>query len=245
MTRFALAGVWLIAALPLSAAAQPADESTALPPSAVAQPANESTAQPPPTTQGPMIVERVHSGLMFAPEVKVTEFDKKTSGLIGGSLGWVAEETLFFGGGGYWMPTRGSNDRRLGYGGFVMQWFAVNGDRFGLSAKALLGAGRATLPTTVTEVVGLPSGRDFDLLTPAQVSDLVRAHTITTTIGARQDFLVAEPELNARLGLTRHVRLTIGAGYRFAGNDWRRGRGFDTGQRIGGAVGTLGVQIGG
>src|SRR2546430_11462498 len=47
------------------------------------------------------------------------------------------------------------------------------------------------------------------------------------------------------LGLARHVRLTLGAGYRFAGNDWRRGGGFDRGQRISGAVGSLGVQIGG
>jgi hypothetical protein len=228
MTRITIAGALMIVALPLTAAAQSAPDETQ-----------------PQTPQGPMIVERVHSGFMFAPEVKVTEFDKRASGLVGGSAGWVAEETFFVGGGGYWMPSRRSNDRRLAYGGFVMQWFVANGDRFGLSAKALLGGGRATLPESVIEVVGLPSRRDLDRLTPAQVNDLVRAHTITTTIGARQDFLVAEPELNARLGLTRHIRLTFGAGYRFAGNEFRRGRGFDSGNRISGAVGTLGVQIGG
>jgi hypothetical protein len=228
MTRLTVAGAVILAALPFTAAAQSADEET----------------QPPTAAQGPMIVERVRSGFMFAPEVKVTEFDRKASGLVGGSAGWVADETFFIGGGGYWMATDRSRQRSLGYGGFVMQWFIANGDRFGLSAKALLGGGRATVPQTVTQIVGLPSARELDRLTPQQRNDLIRARTVTTTIGAREDVLVAEPEVNARFGLARHVRLTLGAGYRFAGNDWRHG-GFDRGQRVSGAVGSLGVQIGG
>jgi hypothetical protein len=228
MTRLTFAGAVILAALPFTAAAQSADEET----------------QPPTGAQGPMVVERVRSGFMFAPEVKVTEFDKKASGLVGGSAGWVADETFFIGGGGYWMATDRSRQRSLGYGGFVMQWFIANGDRFGLSAKALLGGGRATVPQTVTQIVGLPGARELDRLTPQQRNDLIRARTVTTTIGVREDVLVAEPEVNARFGLARHVRLTLGAGYRFAGNDWRRG-GFDRGQRVSGAVGSLGVQIGG
>ena len=237
MRRASFVVALLIALLPLAASAQ----------DAVDRSADGSQPQAPPQTplnQGPMIVERLHSGFMLVPEVKATEFDRKASGLIGGSAGWVSQETFFFGGGGYWMPTRGSNDRRLAYGGFVMQCFVANGDRFGLSAKALLGGGRATLPDTVTQVVGFPLGRETDRLTPAQLRDLVQAHTVTTTVRFRQDFLLAEPELNARVGLAKHVRLTLGAGYRFAGND-RRGGGFDAGHRISGAVGSLGLQIGG
>ena len=237
MTRAAFAAAIMIAALPLTAAAQTA-------PDAIDSSAEAVQPPPaPPANQGPMIVERLHSGFMFTPEVKATEFDKKASGLIGGSAGWLSQETFFIGGGGYWMPTNGSNDRRLAYGGVVMQWFVVDGDRFGVSAKALLGGGRATLPDTVTQVVGFPIGRDADRLTPAQLRDLIQSHTVTTTVRSRQDFLVAEPELNARLGLAKHVRLTLGGGYRFAGNDWRRGGGFDRGRRISGAVGSLGVQI--
>ena len=234
--RAALAAALLVVSLPFAASAQD-----------VIDPAPDAAQPPPqaPVNQGPMIVERLHSGFLLVPEVKATEFDKKAAGLIGGSAGWVSQETFFIGGGGYWMPTTQSNDRRLAYGGVVMQWFVANSDRFGLSAKALLGGGRATLPETVSQVVGLPFGRDVDRLTPAQMNDLIRAHTVTTTVRLRQDFLVAEPEVNARLGLARHVRLTLGAGYRFAGNDWRRGGGFDRGQRISGAVGSLGVQIGG
>jgi len=235
--RAACAAAVLIVALPLGAAAQTSSDAT--------DPGADGAQPPAPVNQGPMIVERIHSGFMLVPEVKATAFDKRFSGLIGGSAGWVSQETFFIGGGGYWMPTNRSNDRRLAYGGVVMQWFVANSDRFGLSAKALLGGGRATLPDTVTQVVGVPIGRDTDRLTPAQLRDLIQSHTVTTTVRSRQDFLVAEPELNARLGLAKHVRLTLGAGYRFAGNDWRRGGGFDRGRRISGAVGSLGVQIGG
>jgi hypothetical protein len=236
--RAACAAAILVAALPLGAAAQTSSDPI--------DPAAANGEQPQaPVNQGPMIVERIHSGFMLVPEVKATEFDKKVSGLIGGSAGWVSQETFFIGGGGYWMPTNRSNDRRLAYGGVVMQWFVANSDRFGLSAKALLGGGRATLPETVTQVVGFPIGRETDRLTAAQLRDLIQSHTVTTTVRSRQDFLVAEPELNARLGLAKHVRLTLGAGYRFAGNDSRRDGGFDRGRRISGAVGSLGVQIGG
>jgi len=235
--RAVLAAALLVASLPLAASAQ---DGIAPSPDAVQPPPPQT-----PANQGPMIVERLHSGFMLVPEVKATEFDKKVSGLIGGSAGWVSQETFFIGGGAYFMPTNRSSDRRLAYGGVVMQWFVTSGARFGLSAKALLGGGRATLPETVTQVVGLPFGRDVDRLTPAQLNDLIRVHTLTTTVRSREDFLVAEPEVNARFGLMKHVRLTLGAGYRFAGNDWRRGGGFDRGRRISGAVGSLGVQIGG
>ena len=227
MTRSVFAGALLAAALPLTASAQTAADATQ-----------------PPVNQGPMTVQRIQSGFAAMPEVKITDFDGKTSGLIGGAAGYVAEEAFFFGGGGYWMATDRSHFRELAYGGLVMQWFVLNNDRFGVSGKVLLGGGHATTPQTVTQVVGLPSPRDLDRLTQAQYNDLVRAHTVTTTIGLHQDFFVGEPELNARLGLAKHVRLTFGAGYRFAGNDWwHHGGGHN--DRVSGAVGTLGLQIGG
>jgi hypothetical protein len=228
MTRIALAAAVFVAALPLTAAAQSADETT----------------QPPPPNQGPMTVERMHSGFSFAPEVKITDFDHQTSGLVGGSAGWTAEETFFFGGAGYWMPN-GSNGRELGYGGFVMQWFVVGGDRHGISAKVLLGGGGATVLQTVTQVVPLPGPRDLERLTPAQINDLNRARTVTSTVRVHDHFFVAEPEVNGHIALAKHVRLTLGAGYRFAGNGYYYYGGFNNRDRISGAVGTLGVQIGG
>jgi hypothetical protein len=218
-----------------------------LPLAASAQTSSDDDVQPPPTQQGPMIVERVHSGFLIAPEVKATRFDKQVKPLVGGSAGWVADETFFIGGGGYWMPERGRSDRELAYGGVVLQLFLMNGDRFGLSAKGLFGGGRATLPDTVTEIVvpvlTPPVGRNTPPV--ALPVPLPQPRTITTTIRSRQDFVVAEPEVNARIAFTRSVRLALGAGYRFAGNDWRRG--FDRGPngRVSGATASIGLQIGG
>ena len=230
----------LVMLLPIGAAAQTGEGTPA--------------ASQPPASQGPMIVERLHSGVLFAPEVKATLFDKKVAGLVGGSIGWVADETFFVGGGGYWMPERGHSDRELAYGGAVFQWFIQSSDRFGLSAKALLGGGRATLPGTFTQILPLPPQRELDRLTPAQLAELLRSRTVTSAVRLRQDFVVAEPEVNARIGLARHVRLTLGAGYRFAGTDWRdqRGQRGDSGgengnsrTRLSGATASLGVHIGG
>jgi hypothetical protein len=227
MRAVLLASAFVAALLPLTAGAQTLD-------------ANDGT-QPPPANQGPMTVERIHNGFLFAPEVKATEFDKRVKPLVGGTAGFVAQETFFIGGGGYWMPSRRSDDRRLAYGGLVLKWFVANSDRFGLSAGALIGGGEATLPETITQVI-VPTpdprtGRNTPLPPP---------RTITTTVRARDDFFAAEPELHARFGLTKNVRLAVGAGYRFASNDWRR-RSFDRGldRRLSGATATFGVQIGG
>ena len=38
-------------------------------------------------TQGPMKVERIHNGFLAAPDFKFTDFDHKTSGLMGGYAG--------------------------------------------------------------------------------------------------------------------------------------------------------------
>ncbi len=232
-----IAGCALVMLIPVAAAAQ-TDEGT-------------PAASQPPTSQGPMVVERLHSGFLFAPEVKATRFDKHTSALVGGSVGWVADETFFVGGGGYWMPERGRSDRELAYGGAVFQWFVRSSDRFGVSAKALLGGGRATLPGTFTQILPLPPQRELDRLTPAQLAELLRSRTVTSAVRLRQDFVVAEPEVNARIGLARHVRLTLGAGYRFAGTDWRGQRGDSGGEngnsrtRLSGATASVGVHIGG
>lgn len=236
MTRLAFAGaVLILAALPLTASAQSADDTTT------------ATTQPPPT-QGPMTVERLRSGFVFTPEAKITDFDHQTSGLIGGSAGWLAEETFFFGGAGYWMPN-GSNGRELGYGGFVMQWYIMGGDRFGLSAKALLGGGTATTLQTVTQIVPIapiPGPRDQGRVTPDQRTDLNRTQTVTSTVRVQEDFFVAEPEVNARITIAKHVHLTLGAGYRFAGDGWWHYyyNGFNHLERVSGAVGSFGVQFG-
>jgi len=99
-----------------------------------------------------MIIERIHSGFLVAPDVKVTEVDKKTSELVGGYAGWVTDDTFFIGGGGYWLANQ-SHDREMAYGGLVVQWLAHTSNRFGYSAKGLVGAGRATLSSPLPQIL--------------------------------------------------------------------------------------------
>jgi hypothetical protein len=225
--------------LPIAAAAQTPDEQA--PPQASEQPPAQT--QPPAQSRGPMIIEQVHNGFLIAPEVKATLFDKKVQGLVGGSAGWVFDDTLFVGGGGYWMAQRRGSDRQLAYGGAVVQWFGHNGGTFGWSAKALLGGGEATLPETVTQII-LPPVPDPRAGRPTPPTPQLPPRTVTITVRERQDFLVAEPELNARFSVSKHVRLTVGAGYRFTGTASGRGRSLDSDRRLNGVTGTFGIQIG-
>jgi hypothetical protein len=214
--RRASAAALLLFLLPIAASAQ-------------APPAASAAAASP----GPMIVERIHSGFLVAPDVKVTEVDKKTSELVGGYAGWVTDETIFIGGAGYWLANQ-SRDREMAYGGLLVQWLMHADHRFGLSAKGLVGAGRATLASPLSEILvrGNLRGR-------IDQNDLRRVPITSTTVRFREDFFVAEPEVDALVRLTKHLRLTVGAGYRFTGGEGRDD------SRLRGAVGSLGLQIGG
>lgn len=235
MTRAAIGGALLVL-LPTIAAAQIAAPD-ALDPTADA-------TQAPPASQGPMTVERIHNGFLIAPEVKATEFDRRAFPLVGASAGFVAQQTFFIGGGGYWLPSQRTDDRRLAYGGAIFRWFIADSSRFGFSVGTLLGGGEATVPETVTQVI-------YPTLDPRTVRNpppaaLPQPQSVTATVRVRNDFVVAEPEVSARVALAPHVRLTVGAGYRFAGTDWRHRGGFDddASRRLSGATATFGVQIG-
>jgi hypothetical protein len=198
-----------------------------------------------PQTQGPMIVERVHSGFVVAPDFKITEVDRETSGLAGGYAGWVTDDTFFIGGGGYWLANQVS-DRKMAYGGLVLQWLALNDRRVGFSAKGLVGGGRATLGATIprfsvvpgtTNAPGRgPTGFDMDMDRFGQSGSIAN-----TRVRYGRNFFVVEPEADVVFTLTRRLHLTAGAGYRFTGIDGRRGGDND---RLRGAVGSVALQIG-
>jgi hypothetical protein len=192
-----------------------------------------------PLTQGPMVIERLHSGFVVAPDFKVTEVDRTTSALAGGSAGWLTDKTFFIGGGGYWLANQAS-DRKMAYGGLVLQLLARSDRRVGFGVKGLIGGGRATLGTTVTQIPGfrdlpsLPDLRRFGI-------DLDRSLRAPTSSRVRfsQGFFVAEPQVDVMVRLTHQLRLTGGAGYRLIDAEGRDDR------RLRGATGSLGLQIGG
>lgn len=210
--RFAL--LFVLALAPRLAAAQTA-------------PAEQTT--PGQGSQGPMIFEPIHSGWLFAPDAKITEIDGRTSELVGGYGGRITDDTFFIGGAGYWMATQ-NRDRDLAYGGLVLQWLARTSAPLGFSVKGLIGGGATTLTQTVTPLARRPGFDDNRRDTISGRSFRVRTH---------QGFFVAEPEADVLVRLTRHMRLTVGAGYRFVAADR------DADDRLRGAVGTLGLQIGG
>jgi len=152
--------------------------------------------------------------------------DGRTSELVGAYGGRITDDTFFIGGGGYWMANQ-SRDREMAYGGLVVQWLTRTSAPLGFSVKGLVGGGSSTLVRTITTVIDPRQLRALGLRAP------------DTRIRTHQAFFVAKPEADLLVRLTRHMRLTVGAGYRLIAAD----RGGDA--RLRGAVGTLGLQIGG
>ena len=195
-----------------------------------------ATAQTTPS-QGPMIVERVHSGFLVAPDFKITEVDGKTSELAGGYAGVLTGDKIFIGGGGYWLANQ-SSDREMAYGGLIVQWLARTDERFGFSARGLVGGGRATLSSSLSDILKMSDG-DRRSLGRINQDDLNRSRLVDSRIRFREEFFVAEPEVGLLVRLSKRMRLTAGAGYRFTAGEGRNDN------RLYSAVGSVGLQIGG
>ena len=190
--------------------------------------------------QGPMVIEPVGSGWAATPEVKVTELDHHTGTLIGGNAGWVADETFYFGGAGYWL-VNGNSGRELGYGGFLMQWI-VNGNKpVGFAVKTLIGGGTGTSTTSVVNYVPVP-GPKADPRAP------VVTVPVTQQVRVHSDFFVFEPGIDAHIRFNNWARLTAGAGYRFVGDYWGHyyySPDYHIGDQMQGWTGTVGITFGG
>jgi hypothetical protein len=216
----AVAGI-LLTAIPIGAAAQE-----------LATAADDTTTQPP-QTQGPMIVERVHSGWAITPDFKATDFDHSTGYLAGAYGGWVYDNTILFGAGGYWM-TNGSHSRGLQYGGAVVEWLQRADRAVGFSVRGLVGWGTSELPGTITRISQpTPKFDRDDRRLPSTPS------TTTVPVIFHEGFFVFEPQASALIRLNRLMRLNVGVGYRLTGG----AEGLD--DRIRGTTGSIGLQIGG
>jgi hypothetical protein len=189
--------------------------------------------------QGPMTIERVHSGFVVAPDVKVTEVDNTTSALAGAYAGWLTDDTFFIGGGGYWLANP-DRDRKMAYGGLVLQWLTHTNSRVGFGAKALIGGGQATLETTVSQDFRLPDLPNIPAASQV-FRDLDRLFRPPPSVRVRHDegFFVAEPQVDLIVKLARQLRLNAGVGYRLISTEGRNDR------RLRGATGSVALQIGG
>jgi hypothetical protein len=194
------------------------------------------------TSQGPMIVERVKSGFLVEPQIKVTSFDHQTSELVGADAGWLADQMFFIGGGGYWMVNQ-NHDRELAYGGLVLG-FTTPADRpFSFGTKTLFGGGHASVPGLVA-VYPTPSPYPDGVPGPGGRPSVVLPTPTVTTVGIGEGFFVLEPQANVGFQMSKRVRLTASGGYRFMGwgGYWHDPYGYGY-HDLGGWTGSFGVQI--
>jgi len=198
---------------------------------AAAQAGTTPPPPPGPPSQGPGTVERIKSGFLAAPDFKVTEFNHEWSPLVGGYAGWLSDRTFFIGGGGYWLADD-SHNREMAYGGAVVGFFVHGDRRISFGAKGLIGGGSAELLVSTAGVFRGHDDVDRRLITRPGTTLLV------PSVRVHDDFFVAEPEATVSIGLTRHVRIAGGVGFRLVAGT------HGTQDQIQGTTGSVSVQFG-
>ena len=199
--------------------------------------AGRAAAQQPTAMPAPLVVERIHKGWLFSPDVRATDLDHDTGALAGGYIGRITDNSWVIGAGGYFLTNRGE-DVTLAYGGPVVEWIVRADRRIGFGVRALVGGGSATLPVPITDLI------DERVLatshrTSSRHSGNLRILDPTGTIAVRDDFFVAKPQLNVMWNLTRGQRIVFGLGYRAVGNAPLLG------DALNGISGSIAFQIGG
>lgn len=176
----------------------------------------------PAPASGPLVLQPINNSFVLAPEVKVVRFDDRTSAMAGGYVGWIKDDHLLIGGGGYASTNRRHDQLGLAYGGAVVGWFFNPEQKISVSAKSLVGIARTT---QTTDRFGIPycmlpeeylcSGPSGPVPLVHNVKD--RWYDDDDDLRRHATFLMAEPEVNVVAKLGKRLRLTAGAGYRLTG----------------------------
>jgi len=186
--------------------------------------------QSPSSQSGPLTIEKIQSPFIVAPDYKVTDFNNRTEQLAGAYAGRLFDDALLVGGAGYWMVNGGGNG--LAYGGLLVGWSAPPVARLRFGARALVGAGHATVGLTLPALV-YQEGR-----MPMPIGGApIRFGTASRRIRVQDDFLVLEPQATVTATVSDHVGLNVGASYRLTGAD------NGIGDRIDGVAGSVGLQF--
>lgn len=186
-------------------------------------------------TPGKLLVEKIENEWLLSPDVRAAELGGRTGTLAGGYVGRITDRTLVFGGGGYWLTNRAA-DFKLAYGGGVVEWLARSDRKIGFGVRTLIGAGSATLPRTLGEIVNLDANADRR---SRGARFGVRTADPATRIAVRDEFFILEPQLSLLWNMTNRYRVSFGLGYRAIGlAPW-------LGDQLQGASGSVSIQIGG
>ncbi len=112
--------------------------------------------QPHRRRQGPLVLERIHNPFVVAPDYRITDIDGDTGQLAGAYAGKLLGDTLFVGGGFYWL-VNGDHGEEMRYGGLMLGWSMPAGRAVRFGARGLVGVGTATLGVD-GQFIGQPTG---------------------------------------------------------------------------------------
>jgi hypothetical protein len=153
------------------------------------------------------VVERVENTAIFATDFKYTSIDNADGFLLGGYGGVLVDNTVFLGGGGYWM-VNGDELHGLGYGGVIVEWHLLRSRGASVSVGGLGGFGVARVSYYdggyYTPPVPVPGPRHGGMYPPPAYWEY------------GQGFFVGEPQVSAVFKIADGAAIAANVGYRFA-----------------------------
>jgi hypothetical protein len=183
-------------------------------------------------SQGPLVLEPIHSPFVIAGDYKVTELDGDVAHMAGVRAGRLMDDVFFAGGAVYWLPA-GRNRSELTYGGALLGWSSSPDHRIRFGGSGLIGVGTARLATDFTLLQRSIGSRDDS----RRVVITTSPGTKVVTALVRDDFFVFEPQANLNTRLTDHLSVDWSAGYRVVGEAEALRN------RLDGATGSLAVRF--
>jgi hypothetical protein len=170
--------------------------------------------------KGTVVVEQVENGPVFGAEFKYAQIDHQDAFLLGGYGGIVFDDKLLVGGAGYWRVDNYFNDYYHGsydyyghhyadgYGGLLLEWFALRTPAVAVSARGLVGGGVSTITPgwAGDPYMNVPAGYHGPAYPPAGYY-----------YQYEQAYFVFEPQANVTVRLAPGLSMAGGVGYRVIG----------------------------
>ncbi len=154
---------------------------------------------------GPLVLQPSGDGPVVTPDVKFVKLGSEYGTMVGAYGGWLVDNKLLLGAGGYWLADHGHHDQVAGmsYFGFVAGWTVPVGNALHVGLRGLVGFGQASLTDTYT-YQPYTDPRHGGVMYPGG----------TYPVQFWDDFFVFEPVANVLVHLSRGVALDASVGFR-------------------------------
>jgi hypothetical protein len=182
------------------------------------------------TGGGPLVMQPSGDGPVITPDVKIGKFGGDSGVLVGAYGGWLFDDQLLVGAGGYGLVDHDWYDpvSRMSQFGFVTAWTVPATKVFHPGLRGFVGFGQATL-TDNYSYAGHPGYPDAHHGDP---------HGGAYGVQFWEDFFVFEPQVSMLLQLSHGVAVDFSVGYRLV-----QGAGYYN-DRLSGTSGSVGVRFG-